>query len=243
LVGVIVKIAGGRGISKWWAGYFAVLGYLLLEMLELGLWHGAPWLWLGLVFVFLRFVRRRDPVHLNRPWRCPDCGRLNDAAFFRCEACQREYVRTFPKELGEFRRMVEARGGVLRTMSRQQLITAGQQPTETWNVEGRPATVSVIVEPMDVDSGDVNSFCEGDAKHSRIGAAAVLEFYDSTEGSASFSRRRDSASLLADYEDLEGYDLLAPLECAGAVTQVKRRSKLRLDPPPVPLSARLARMR
>jgi hypothetical protein len=45
--------------------------------------------------------------------------------------------------------MVKARGDELRAMSRQQLITGTQQPTETWNVEGRPATVSFIVEPMD----------------------------------------------------------------------------------------------
>jgi len=37
----------------------------------------------------------------------------------------------------------------LRTRSRDELIAEGRQPTETWDVEGRPATVTVIVEPKD----------------------------------------------------------------------------------------------
>lgn len=45
--------------------------------------------------------------------------------------------------------MVKARGDVLRTKSRDDLIAAGRQSTETWYVEGRPATVDVIVEPKD----------------------------------------------------------------------------------------------
>jgi hypothetical protein len=58
-------------------------------------------------------------------------------------------VRTFPKELGEFRRMVNTHGAVLRTKSRDELIAAGLRPSETWDVAGRPATVTVIVEPKD----------------------------------------------------------------------------------------------
>jgi len=36
---------------------------------------------------------------------------------------------------------------VLRTKSRDELIAAGRLPTETWEVEGRSASVTVIVEP------------------------------------------------------------------------------------------------
>lgn len=42
--------------------------------------------------------------------------------------------------------MVKGRGELLRTKTRNELIAVGQQSAETWNVEGRPATVSTIVE-------------------------------------------------------------------------------------------------
>ena len=68
-------------------------------------------------------------------------------------------MRTFPKELGEFRRMVKARGDALRGMPRDELIAAGRQPAETWEVAGRPATVSVIVE--DKDDGSLRVVVQG----------------------------------------------------------------------------------
>ena len=45
--------------------------------------------------------------------------------------------------------MVKARGDLLRSKSRDELLAAGRQPRETWDVDGRPATVGVIVEPRD----------------------------------------------------------------------------------------------
>jgi hypothetical protein len=90
-------------------------------------------------------------------------------------------MRTFPKELGEFRRMVKARGDELRTMSRQQLIAAGQQLTDTWNVEGRPAAVSVIVEPM--DDGSLRVVVQGFMQGKWFGQHVALDgFYHRPAG-------------------------------------------------------------
>lgn len=90
-------------------------------------------------------------------------------------------MRTFPKELGEFRRMVNARGDEVRTMFRQQLIRAGQQLTETWNVAGRPATVSVIVEPM--DDGSLRVVVQGFMPAKWFGKHVALDgFYQRPAG-------------------------------------------------------------
>jgi len=61
-------------------------------------------------------------------------------------------VRTFPRELAEFRRMVEERGARLRCLSREELLLAGKQPEEHVLVHGRPATISIIVQPRPGDS-------------------------------------------------------------------------------------------
>jgi len=54
-------------------------------------------------------------------------------------------VRTFPKELAEFRRVVEARGAELRLLSSEELLAAQSRPTEHLSVQGRPATIATIV--------------------------------------------------------------------------------------------------
>lgn len=90
-------------------------------------------------------------------------------------------MRTLPKELAEFRRMIKARGDVLRTMSREQLITAGQQLTEAWNVEGRPATVSVVVEPL--DDGSLRVVVQGFMPAKWLGQHVALDgFYHRPAG-------------------------------------------------------------
>ena len=55
-------------------------------------------------------------------------------------------MRTFPKELAEFRRQVEARGAAMRQLSREELVRAGNQPIEHLLVQGRPATIGIIVQ-------------------------------------------------------------------------------------------------
>ena len=55
-------------------------------------------------------------------------------------------MRTFPKALAEFRRMVEARGAELRSLSHQDLLEAGNRPVEHLVVQGRRARISIIVQ-------------------------------------------------------------------------------------------------
>ncbi len=92
-------------------------------------------------------------------------------------------MRAFPKELGEFRRLVKARGDVLRTKSRDELIAAGRQPTETWDVEGRPVTVAVIVEPK--DDGSLRVVVQGFMRSkwlSGVSSVALDGFYQRPAG-------------------------------------------------------------
>ncbi len=124
LVIVIVKTAAGRGLSTWLIGSIAVLGFLLLQGLEAvldqRLWHepfygktvarggarmatdiavlSAPYLWLVVVYVYVRFVHGRGHAHAQSRWECPDCGWLNEASFTQCEACHREYREASPLE-------------------------------------------------------------------------------------------------------------------------------------------------
>ncbi len=87
-------------------------------------------------------------------------------------------VRTFPKELGELRRLVNERGSVLRTKSNEELVEAAGQPPETWDIKGRPATVSVIVEPKDDGSLRVvvQAFMRS-KRLSRLSSVALDGFY------------------------------------------------------------------
>lgn len=90
--------------------------------------------------------------------------------------------------------MIKARGDVLRTMSREQLITAGQQLTETWHVEGRPATVSVIVERL--DDGSLRVVVQGFMPAKWFGQHVALAKYAPLRPSLSLphSTRREPAS-------------------------------------------------
>lgn len=55
-------------------------------------------------------------------------------------------MRTVPKKLAELRRIVNQRGAALRSLSHDELLAAGQRGTDHIEVQGRPATVSIIVE-------------------------------------------------------------------------------------------------
>ena len=56
-------------------------------------------------------------------------------------------VRTFPGELAAFREMVNARGAELRELGYAALQEQGKAPLEQVTVQGRPATIGVIVSP------------------------------------------------------------------------------------------------
>ena len=55
-------------------------------------------------------------------------------------------MRTFPKSLATFRRIVDERGERLRKLTFERLKQLNE-PTEHITVESRPATISIIVQP------------------------------------------------------------------------------------------------
>jgi hypothetical protein len=61
------------------------------------------------------------------------------------------YINRVGKLTREFRQLIDARGAALRQLSRQELVDAGKQPTENVTVQGRHATISIIVEPAGDD--------------------------------------------------------------------------------------------
>lgn len=56
-------------------------------------------------------------------------------------------MRTFPKCLSTFQRIIKERGERLRNMDFEQLSQLNAQPDEHLTIESRPATISVIVQP------------------------------------------------------------------------------------------------
>ena len=123
IVGLIARTARGRGLSPWLFGSLAVAGWLLLSVLETfaldqSARHepgygssvanpgtrmaidlavmSARWAWLGLVFVYVRFVHGRGHAGAQGRWTCPDCGWLNEVAFIKCESCHCEYREIAP---------------------------------------------------------------------------------------------------------------------------------------------------
>jgi len=61
-------------------------------------------------------------------------------------------MRTFPKSLATFRKIVSERGERLRRLAFQELKQLADAPIEHLTVESRPATIGIIVEPQPGDS-------------------------------------------------------------------------------------------
>jgi hypothetical protein len=57
-------------------------------------------------------------------------------------------MRTFPKSLATFRKIVEERGEQLRKLTQEELMKLSATPTEQLTVESRPATIGIIVQPI-----------------------------------------------------------------------------------------------
>ena len=93
-------------------------------------------------------------------------------------------MRTFPKELAEFRELVNARGATLRELSSEELVAAAERPTETVVVQGRQATVSIIVQPQ--SSGSLRVVVQGfmPARIAWLGVSSVAldGFYKRPDG-------------------------------------------------------------
>jgi hypothetical protein len=56
-------------------------------------------------------------------------------------------MRTFPKSLATFQKIVNERGERLRKLGFEELKQLGAAPSEHLTVESRPATNSIIVQP------------------------------------------------------------------------------------------------
>ena len=61
-------------------------------------------------------------------------------------------MRTFPKELATFRRIINERCDTLRGLSHDELIAAGQRPTESLKVALRSAVIKTIIQVMPDES-------------------------------------------------------------------------------------------
>ena len=56
-------------------------------------------------------------------------------------------MRTFPKSLATFRKIVDERGEQLRKMTHEELNGLAAGPREQLMVDSRPATIGIIVQP------------------------------------------------------------------------------------------------
>jgi len=56
-------------------------------------------------------------------------------------------MRTFPKSLATFRKIVDERGERLRKLTQEELKKIGPERLEQLIVESRPATIGIIVQP------------------------------------------------------------------------------------------------
>ena len=56
-------------------------------------------------------------------------------------------MRTFPKSLATFRKIVDERGEKLRRMTQEELKRLADGPREQLIVDSRPATIGIIVQP------------------------------------------------------------------------------------------------
>jgi hypothetical protein len=92
-------------------------------------------------------------------------------------------VRTFPKSLATFRKIVDERGEQLRKMSQEELERLAAKPCEQLLVDSRPATIGIIVQPR--SNGTLRVVIQGFMKARFIpGKHVALDgFYKHADGS------------------------------------------------------------
>jgi hypothetical protein len=92
-------------------------------------------------------------------------------------------MRTFPRELAEFRKIVRQRGDDLRRLDQPELLRAGERPVEclTIGAKAKQATIAIIVKPH--DDGRIQVVIQGFMK-AWIGQNVALDgFYRNQDGS------------------------------------------------------------
>jgi hypothetical protein len=90
-------------------------------------------------------------------------------------------MRTFPKSLATFRRIVDKRGEELRALTWEEIKARALEPMEHIEVESRPATISVIAEPV---GEQLRVVVQGFMKHKLFpGSSVALDgFYKHRDG-------------------------------------------------------------
>ena len=56
-------------------------------------------------------------------------------------------MRTFPKSLATLRKIVNERGELLRKLSQEELTKLASEPAQELEIDSRPATIGIIVQP------------------------------------------------------------------------------------------------
>lgn len=92
-------------------------------------------------------------------------------------------MRTFPKSLAAFRKIVNERGEQLRKMTQEELKRLAAEPCEQLIVESRPATIGIIAQPR--SNGMLRVVIQGFMKARFIpGKHVALDgFYKHSDGS------------------------------------------------------------
>jgi hypothetical protein len=90
-------------------------------------------------------------------------------------------MRTFPKSLATFRKIVDERGERLRRVDFEELKQFTAKPIEHVTVESRPATIAIIVQPL--PTGGLRVVLQGFMKARFIGShVALYGFYKYPDG-------------------------------------------------------------
>jgi hypothetical protein len=94
-------------------------------------------------------------------------------------------MRTFPRSLAAFRKIVDERGERLRKMTQEELKMLAAKPPEQLLVESRPATIGIIVQPK--SDGNLRVVIQGFMKARFIpGKHVALDgFYKHPDGNVS----------------------------------------------------------
>jgi hypothetical protein len=94
-------------------------------------------------------------------------------------------MRTFPKSLATFRKMVEERGELLRKLTQEELKKLAAQPPEQLIFDSRPTTIGIIVESK--PDGNLRVVIQGFMKARFIpGKHVALDgFYKHPDGTVS----------------------------------------------------------
>lgn len=95
-----------------WAS-IASVGFFLLSFFGRRLWPvgsasnpaayvlsiSPPWLWIGLVALYLRFAVARKMIQPTLTWICKNCSYTNGRHAVICEACKQPYAASKAKNV------------------------------------------------------------------------------------------------------------------------------------------------